>query len=256
MKKTVIAVLILAACGVYAEDPSDMEKIEAQRLEWTKKHFAAEGLPVPDGGITVMPESKISTDKASRERRLQERTEIKQYGFINSRSSEYKALIEVKNISPQQLKLNALNSTPYDENMHRNLSEIHMAYEFTEVPIKEIKKVIGFTPAVTYISEKGWVGAAEFFELDDVTVCNYSENNIKLSHGSIIIPKEEARKDINGKFTTIDIEGQIKSGFVYDIRWYDENFFSQLECASAQYDTENTKKLVELAKKIDKAKKI
>lgn len=92
--------------------------------------------------------------------------------------------------------------------------------------------------------------------MNGVGVCNYSENNIKLSHGSIIIPEEDARKDINGKYTTIDIEGKKKSGFVYDIRWYDDNFFRQLECTSPQYDPDITQKLVELAKKIDKAKKI
>lgn len=37
---------------------------------------------MPDGGITVIPENKISNDKASRARRLQERTEIKNMAIL------------------------------------------------------------------------------------------------------------------------------------------------------------------------------
>ena len=40
-------------------------------------------------------------------------------------------------------------------------------------------------------------------------------------------------------------------GFIYNIEWYDQNFFRQLECLNMAYDPSITKKVIELAKNID-----
>lgn len=107
------------------------------------------------------------------------------------------------------------------------------------------------TPYTTYITNQGWAGIVQFFDKSGIGTCNFKENNIKLTHGSVIIPKEDARTDINGKATIVEVEGKQKNGFIYNVEWYDQNFFRQLECLNMAYDPSITQRVIELAKNID-----
>lgn len=45
-------------------------------------------------------------------------------------------------------------------------------------------------------------------------------NRLMSCHGSIIIVKEDAREDVNGKTTTVEVTGTQASGFLYNVEWY------------------------------------
>ena len=59
MKIVIFILSSFLSFSIFAEE-MDMKEIEAKRLEWTKKHFAAQGLPTPDGGVTIMPANKMA----------------------------------------------------------------------------------------------------------------------------------------------------------------------------------------------------
>lgn len=78
-----------------------------------------------------------------------------------------------------------------------------------------------------------------------------SENNIKLSHASIIIAKEDMRNDVNSKTTTVEIMGTPDSGFTYTVEWFDDAFFRKLECANKVYSEGITNSVIKIAQSID-----
>ncbi|PJD92671.1 MAG: hypothetical protein CK424_03540 [Legionella sp.] len=104
---------------------------------------------------------------------------------------------------------------------------------------------------ITFVKDKGWVGVSEVFEKAGVGLCNYNENNLKYSHGAIILAEEDITRDVNGKATMLDVMGEDSTGYVYNLEWYDNNFFRQLECTNPKYDKSITIKMIEMAKVID-----
>lgn len=187
--------------------------------------------------------------------RLKLKAQMNSIGYINKPTPDYKQLMNVKNVSKETLILNSVNHGPKDDQIQGNIGLIHMAYPFIGAQKSNAVRVIGYAPSGSYNPDEGWSGAVQFFELKDVGICHYSENNLKFSHGSIILAEEDIIRDINGKATTIEIIGQKGQGFVYNVEWYDNNFFKQLECASPAYSPDITSKLITLAKVIDKTKK-
>lgn len=253
--KKLIAFYLLAAFSAHAENQTDLKKVEEARRAWARKHFEEQGLPMPDGGVQLVDANKMSSYRELHEVRQRQKAQVMKLGYVNEMHPNYTNLVRAGEITPDTLTYNSANYGPESEEMHKKLSEIKMAYNFTQVPVSPDIKVIGFSPYLTYIENKGWIGAAEFFKLDDVGACYYSENNLKLSHGSVVIAKEDATYEINKKVTTISIAGQAGKGFVYNIAWYDNKFFKELECASPTYSEGIKDKLITLAKKIDKQKK-
>lgn len=111
--------------------------------------------------------------------------------------------------------------------------------------------VIVVIKIISYHKGQGWVGAVEFFVNKSIGACSYSENNVKLSHGSVIIAKEDARNDVNDKTTTVNIVGTEDSGFLYSINWYDSTFFRELKCSNKHYSEGIKQQVIDLANQID-----
>ncbi|ASQ47298.1 hypothetical protein [Legionella clemsonensis] len=126
-----------------------------------------------------------------------------------------------------------------------------MAYTPTPVPFSVADEYIGAAPYLTYLKQQGWVGVIQFFKNNSVGNCSFSENNIKLSHGSVVIAKEDVRQDVNGKTTTVEVMGDENFGFTYTVEWFDDLFFRKLECASKHYSTQTTDAVIKIAQQID-----
>lgn len=251
--KKLLAFYILASFAAYADETADLKKAEEARKEWTKQYFEKQGLPAPDGGTKIVPAKTMKLDPKKTAYRLKLKEQMNSIGYINKLPSGYKQLMNIKSVSKETLILNSVNYGPKDDQIQGNIELIHMAYPFTGAKESNAVRVIGYAPSGSYTPEEGWSGAVQFFELKDVGVCHYSENNLKFSHGSIILAEEDILRDINGKATTIEITGQKNQGFIYNIEWYDNAFFKQLECASPVYSPDITSKLITLAKIIDKS---
>lgn len=250
MNKKLITLLLFPAITFANQELNSvqMDKVAKEREEWTKQHFAKQGAPIPDGGIKVMPEQQMSEYKTFKAQRTKERSDIKRYGYIKQHLPEAQSLLNFKEISKNQF---AKSSNNTDEGLRHSINEIKMAYDFKGVPFHLTTKMLGVAPSVTFIQGQGWAGAMQFFETASLGNCSYRENNLKFSHGSAIIPEEDATNEVNGKITVAHVTGENSSGFLYNVDWYDNNFFRELKCAKSDYQPDALLSAIQLARQID-----
>lgn len=247
MKKTIIVGLII---GVSA---SAIAGVEEDRAEWTRQHFASQGDPIPDGGVQIMPEKQMSQYKTFKHENERNRRDMAELGYIKKSSPGAAALLFIQQEPKTFVNKNGGDSEFVSTEMQKSITYINMAYTFIGVPYTEMSKEIGVAPYLTYIKDQGWVGAVQYFVNDKIGNCSFAENNVKLSHGSVIVAKEVAREDVNGKVTVVTVSGDNEDGFLYEVEWYDQTFFRTLQCATKSFSKNATQKVIELAKRIDLA---
>ncbi|KTD17280.1 hypothetical protein [Legionella jordanis] len=249
MKKIILAALITTAMTAVAEDTAPIQKV---RNNWAVEHFKKQNMLYPDGGVQIVPEKKMSSYSQFKKELEKDKNDISKYGYINQPSERAQHLLSIKTIAEHQMKKQNNDYDPRSTHMRHSIGDLKMAYTFVGVPSNDISEFIGVAPYLTYLKGQGWVGAIQFFKNNDVGYCAFSENNIRLSHGSVVIAKEAVRNDVNEKITTVDVTGNKQTGFVYNVEWYDNTFFRQLECANLEYSQTITDEVIELAKRIDK----
>jgi len=251
MNKKLILALLFPAVAFAGEnlDAAKLAQISKEREEWTKQHFAKQGSPAPDGGVTVMPEKQMSEYKSFKAQRAKERADVKKYGYINQFLPQTQSLLNFKEVSKNQFI--AKSSNPAHEGLRHSVNELEMAYDFKGIPNHLVTKMLGIAPSVTFIPGQGWAGAMQYFEKENLGNCSYRENNLKFSHGAAIIPEEDATKDVNGKVTVANVTGEKNNGFLYSVDWYDNSFFRELKCAKNDYTSDALASVVELARQID-----
>ena len=74
---------------------------------------------------------------------------------------------------------------------------------------------------------------------------------VTLTHAAAKVDEAVVRYDINHKVTTLNVEGNEQSGYVYTVDWKDSHFFRTLECATLTYSKDKTDAVITLAKRID-----
>ncbi len=52
-------------------------------------------------------------------------------------------------------------------------------------------------------------------------------------------------------FATVDVEGSEKTGFLYNVSWFDNTFIHELECTQKTYDATMVDHMITWAKKHD-----
>lgn len=254
MNKKIMVLTLLPAFSLFAAHnlmSENMDKIAKEREEWTKKHFSKQGSPVPGGGVTVLPEKEMAEYKTFKEQRAKERRDKKTLGYIKEFLPQVQSLLNFKEIAKNRLSHQFSGTSPSDEGLRHNISEIKMAYDFKGVPINYVDIMLGVAPSVTYVEGQGWAGAMQFFEKSSLGNCSYRENNIKISQGAAVIPKEDATDDVNGKITVKNITGEPNSGFMYSVDWYDDNYFRELKCANEKFNQYIMNQTIDLARIID-----
>jgi len=251
MNKKLIVALLFPAVAFSGEnlDAAKLAKAAKEREEWTKQHFAKQGSPVPDGGVTVMPEKQMSEYKTFKEQRTKERADIQKYGYIKQFLPQTQSLLNFKEVSKNQFV--AKSASPTHEGLRRSVNELEMAYDFKGVPTHLVSNMLGVAPSVTFIEGKGWAGAMQYFEKAGLGNCSYRENNLQFSHGAAIIPEEDATRDINGKVTVANVTGENSNGFLYSVDWYNNNYFRELKCANEKFEPSIMSSVMELARGID-----
>lgn len=247
MKKTMIAAFI---AGIAANVIAD--EIPEANMKWAREHFAKQGMPIPDGGITIKPLSTMRGYSEGLSERNKIKKQVKELGYFNQYNERAQFLNNLQKITDLAYKAQSTTFTINNDELKKSVDEIHMAYTFTSVPVSEVTKLYGFAPYLTYVKDQGWVGVTEFFQ-SSIGNCAYSENNVRLSHGAIVIAKEDVKELVNGKVTISEVVGNEQSGFVYSVEWFDQTFFRKLECASALFNKDALNKTVALANSIDAA---
>ena len=250
MKKIISFMLVLGLNAAYADQQND---IEAQRMAWTKAYLEKQGLPTPDGGVKIVPETQMSSYAERKEERIKFKEDIEKFGYIKADNSSTNQLLHLAITSRRDLIAHINDSDPKSTHLKKSFHELRMAYTPTEVPPSVATEYIGSAPYLTYLKDQGWVGVVQFFVNKDIGNCAFSENNVKLSHGSIIIAKEDVRDDVNGKTTTVEVMGTPNSGFTYTVEWFDNTFFRKVECANKHYSSDLTNLVIKIAQSIDNA---
>ena len=246
MKKIILTAFIL---GLTTHAIADVEE---ERAEWTKEYFAKHGGPVPDGGVQVIPEAKMSQYKIFKAEYARNRRDVAELGYIKKSSPQADLLFKIKKEAAKQFVAQSKDiEKPASANLRHSIAELKMAYTFVGVPQSEVSDVIGVSPYLSYLPNQGWIGATEYFSTNTMGNCSFSENNVRLSHGSVVVAKEIAREDVNGKVTVVTVTGDPSDGFLYEVEWYDQTFFRTLQCANKKFSPYLTEQVIALAKRID-----
>lgn len=207
LKNIVAAALMLSAFISYAAD-----SIEAARTQNTKLWMQEQGLPVPDGGITLKSVSQLPQYEKLKASIDSDNESIKKYGYIKRNSSEAQSLLNFtkgnKKFSPKNMTASA------DTGLYSSINDIQMAYPYYGVPMSAMTKELAVAPAGTFLPGKGWTGAAQIFEKAGIGTCNYNEMNVKLNHSSAFVAQETVTYDINGKVTQKYTTGEENKGRV------------------------------------------
>lgn len=252
MKKIIaIGLLLSTAVVAQAEKQYTQEEITAYREQWAREHFAKQGLPGPDSGVTIIPYAQMKDSKSARAQRLKSKTEYLTKGYVSQYSERAKELLDMEIVAKHLFAKKNLNYKPTSTELKPSINDLKMAYTFIGAPNDLGITILGAAPYLSYLKGQGWVGAVQFFKKEKVGICAFSENNVKLSHGAVILAKEDVTQDVNGKPTIKEITGNADSGFLYNVEWYDNTFFRQLECANMRYSTEITTSVIALANQLD-----
>lgn len=192
-------------------------------------------------GIIITPLAQMISSKEALDYLQQQKTK----GYFFKESNEPHEMIKIGKDYHNEINDNA---DPADTHMKSDLSKIKLAFKFK--PISFIKP-IGYAAGGVYIKDSGWTAISTYFNQNDLGACKFKLNNMKLSQGAVRIPQELVQHDINKKMTTVFVEGSSNSGFIYNVDWHDPIFNYSLECANTNFDKDITKRMIELAKKID-----
>ncbi len=250
MKKIMFLTLIVGLNAAYADGQDD---IQAQRMAWTKAYLEKQGLPSPDGGIKIVPEKKMSSYSERKEERMRFKKDIQQFGYINADNPSSEQLLTLAITAKRDLMAHSNDSDLEGTHLRKSINDLKMAYTPTEIPASVADTYIGAAPYLSYLKDQGWTGNIQFFSNKSIGNCSFSENNVRLSHGSIIIAKEDVRNDVNGKITTVEVMGTLNSGFTYTVEWFDDAFFRKVECANKLYSSNLTSSVIKIAQSIDNA---
>jgi hypothetical protein len=203
---------------------------------------------LPKSGIHLVPLQLMSISEAQKEEVLARALEQKKKGFYETDSEYAKFLLETPARAPNEIKNFKANSDS-DTHLKANFNEIKLAFPFEGLSSINKNNILGYAAIGGW--HNGWTGIKVFFK-HDKSVCSYSYFNLAASHGAAQLNEEYATKEVNGKISYIDIEGNKKSGMLYSVNWFEEKAMHQLECASVTYDKLLTNETIILARQLDK----
>lgn len=205
------------------------------------------GLPTPDQRLEIIAtESNEDPLKKFHDARSYE---MKKNGYINTTSDRAIEIININKLLKKQFSNRPSVMKKTDTEIRKHHSEIAFAYTYLGTPASEIIDHYGYAPIGTY-KDTGWTGGVEFYKTSFAN-CSYMENNLLVANGAVRIYEDQATKDINGKYTFIEIEGNESSGFLYRVQWFDDIFNRDLECATREFSLDIKNNVINLAKAID-----
>lgn len=216
------------------------------------KVLQSKGLPTPDSGVELVPRSSLMSSDWQKQKDEKANLNQKKLGYVKEDSARAQELLHFDEVVKTNQAAEAKMYKPSDTHLRHSVSDVLMAYTYVGVPEAEMKEFLGIAPAGSYVNSPtlGWSGAVEFFR-NSIGTCAYTENNLRISHGAARIAQEDARKDVNGKITLVFITGTDASGYLYRVKWFDNNFIRELECANSKYSVNTIKAVIDLAKRID-----
>lgn len=256
-KKIILSVLIALSATAFALTPEERAEAEKENM----KMLDQMGLPLPGSGIKVVPRTMLGLTPEEIAQGDKEMTEFKEKGYVNkyiNRPRELLAMTPAK--VKKEIRANTNNESDGYTGLSSNVNEIKLAFTFPTLDKNKSLKafsddinIVAAAPKGGFHQELGgWSGASQFFIHKNIGTCSYSIMNVKASNTAARLAQEDVTYSINNKATILmPVEGNDSSGYLYFLKWYDNNNFHELECANMKYSADINDAVIELAKKID-----
>lgn len=219
------------------------KKIEMSESDFDKLNKIPNGVSIVPLSESALPEN---IKNEIRKELLQEK--LPNYiGYEHYEDSYPKTLI---NIGIKKDIVN--NNNPMDTHLKINLDDVVIGFKFKPIQALDKNDFIGYAAVGTYVQGKGWSGVRELFSNKELGTCFYGVSNVSLAQGAAQLNKEMITYKVNNKPTLTNVKGSINTGFIYRVDWFDNQYFSNIECAKMDYDKFTLGKIIELANKVDK----
>ena len=255
--KIILSALIALSATAFALTPEERAEAEKENM----KILAQMGLPLPGSGIRVVPRTMLGLTPEEIAQGDKEMAEFKEKGYVNKYINRPRELLSM---TPTRVK-NELKTSVNKESdgytgLSANVSQMKLAFTFPSLNKNKSLKaaddinVMTAAPKGGFHQELGgWSGASQFFIHKEIGTCSYGVMNVKASNTAAQLAQEDVTYTVNNKATILmPVEGSNSSGYLYFVKWYDDNNFHELECANMKYSADINDAVIELAKKIDK----
>jgi hypothetical protein len=256
-EKLIVSALIVLSAAAFALTPEERAEAEKKNM----KMLAQMGLPLPGSGIKVVPRAMLGLTPEEITQGDKEMAEFREKGYVNKYINRPRELLSVTPaLVRKELKASVAPPGKEYTGLSANVSQMKLAFVFPSLNKNKSLKAIGNDINVIAAAPKGgfhqelggWSGASQFFIHKDIGACSYSVMNVKASNTAVQLAQEDVTYSINNKATILmPVEGSDNSGYLYFVKWYDNNNFHELECANMKYSAAINGAVIELAKKID-----
>jgi hypothetical protein len=256
-KITCIMLMALSATS-YSLVTSDAKALQEKE---NMKILEKLGLPLPGSGIKLVPRSMLGLPPETIAKGERELQESQANGYVKTYTNRPKELLS---ITPEKVRkeisLNpGINLDSYT-GLKADVRAFKLAFKFPSVADNKTLrssnspvKIIAAAPMGGFHEDLGgWSGACEYFNYESIGMCSYSVMNVKASHTAAQLAQEDVTYTIHDKATLLKpVLGSDSSGYIYELEWFDNDNFHQLECANMHYSNDINNSVIELAKKID-----
>lgn len=257
MKLQIICLILLTISKCSFSLTSD-EKILQEKENI--KILESMGLPAPGSGIKIVPRTMLGLTKEEIQQGDKEMDEFKENGYVNKYINRPRELLSMTpTLINKEIQSAPIHDYQYT-GLRNNITHLKLAFKFPGLSsqksfasISPNIKMLAVAPRGGFHSEKGgWSGVSQFFMYKDIGTCVYNIMNVKASNTAAYLAQEDVSYTINNKPTILmPIEGSNNSGYIYYLKWYDENNFHELECANMKFSSRINNSIIDLAKNID-----
>lgn len=257
MKKILACVVLMAVSAstfaISAEEKAVQEKENMKIL-------AEMGLPLPGSGIKLVPRSMLNLSAEEIAKGEKEEAEFREKGYVNKFINRPLELLSMnESFVKEELMKSAGKTSDISTGLSRNVNEIKLAFKSPDISKNKVLMtssyihVLAAAPKGGFHKDKGgWSGVSQFFIHQNIGTCSYSVMNVKASNTAAQLALEDVTYTINNKATILmPVEGSESSGFLYYIKWYDNQNFHELECANMKYSVDTANSVIALANQID-----
>jgi hypothetical protein len=258
MKKTIICATLMAfSATTFALTPQERAAQEQENM----KMLSQMGLPLPGSGIKIVPRSMMDLSPEEIQQGDKEMAEFKEKGYVNKYINRPRELLSMnESLVEKEFIKSAGKTSDTNTGLSRHVNDMKLAFKFPDISKNKMLvtsssdiHVLASAPKGGFHEDKGgWSGASQFFTHKNIGTCSYSVMNVKASNTAAQLAQEDVTYTINNKATILmPVEGSESSGFLYYIKWYDNENFHELECANMKYSPNKTNSVIALANRID-----
>jgi hypothetical protein len=221
------------------------------------KILAELGLPLPGSGIKLVPRALMNLPEDIIIQGQKEEKEYAEKGFIEKFTMRPKELLKIDETFANSNFIKEDMSHERSTGLSPSISNLKLAFKFPNLSKSLMSSngmhMLAATPMGGFHEEKGgWSGASQFFTVNNIGTCSYDIMNVSVSNTATELAQEDVSYTINNKATVLlSPEGNEMSGYIYSLKWYDNENFHTLECANMNYSKQMNDDVIELAKKID-----